>query len=232
MATKRRSKAKPGAPVHDLVYHEIRHSLMVGTFAPGDRVSLRSLAHQVGTSLTPVRGAVNRLIAEGAFDVLPNRWVVIPPMTQSKFEEITHWRVQLETAATRKAVPNVNSRLLKELRQCNERMIRSVEDTGDRTELLSQNYEFHFKIYRASQSEILLPMIESLWLQAGPFTYYSMMSPRDLWDAQYHGRLIEALEQGDADVAADAIERDILNTADFLRNSGHYDQPKLRKVVR
>src|SRR5690606_23865059 len=89
--------------VHDLVYQEIRQSLMVGTFAPGEKVSLRSLAQQVGTSLTPVREAVNRLIAESAFEVLPNRWVMIPTMTEEKFDEITHWRCQLESDATRRA---------------------------------------------------------------------------------------------------------------------------------
>lgn len=77
---------------------------MVGTFAPGEKVSLRSLAQQVGTSLTPVRHAVNRLIAEGAFEVLPNRWVVIPLMTEEKFDEIVHWRLQLEASATSNAV--------------------------------------------------------------------------------------------------------------------------------
>lgn len=223
---------KHGGPVHDLVYQEIRHSLMVGTFAPGEKVSLRSLAQQVGTSLTPVRGAVNRLIAEGAFEVLPNRWVVIPSMTEEKFEEIVHWRVQLETSATRSAVEHIDARLLKQIEKINRDMIKSVKDTGDRTSLLARNYEFHFAIYRASGSHILLPMIESLWLQAGPFTFYSISSPRDLWDAKFHDAVIEAIRAGDAKGAAAAIKKDILNTANFLKRSGHYDQPRLRRIVR
>ncbi len=226
------SEAKPGGPVHDLVYREIRHSLMVGTFAPGEKVSLRSLAQQVGTSLTPVRGAVNRLIAEGAFEVLPNRWVVIPPMTEEKFEEITHWRVQLETSATRSAVEKTGPKLLKEIDKINKEMVRAVKDTGDRTSLLSKNYDFHFAIYRASESQILLPMIESLWLQAGPFTFYSISSPRDLWNAKFHDAVIDAVRAGDAKAAASAIKKDILNTANFLKRSGHYGQPKLRRIVR
>lgn len=237
MAPKKKSKAKtssgrPSGPVHDLVYQEIRQSLMVGTFAPGEKVSLRSLAQQVGTSLTPVRGAVNRLIAEGAFEVLPNRWVVIPSMTEEKFEEIVHWRVQLETAATRDAVANIDQKLLKKIEKINKDMIKSVEDSGDRTSMLSKNYEFHFAIYRASGSQILLPMIESLWLQVGPFTYYSISSPRELWSAKFHDAVIEAIRDGDAKSAAAAIKKDILNTASFLKKSGHYDQPRLRRIVR
>lgn len=237
MADKSSTKEKQtggraGTPVHDLVYQEIRHSLMVGTFAPGEKVSLRTLAQQVGTSLTPVRGAVNRLIAEGAFEVMPNRWVIIPLMTEEKFEEITYWRVQLETEATRKAVANVDDDLVKEIESINSEMVRAVKETGDRTALLSHNYEYHFAIYRAAKSQILLPMIESLWLQAGPFTYYSLSSPKDLWDAKFHDTVIEALKNDDAESAAHAIEQDIVNTADFLKQHGQFGQAKLRRVVR
>jgi len=227
----KQGSTRGGAPVHDLVYQEIRHSLMVGTFAPGEKVSLRTLAQQVGTSLTPVRGAVNRLIAEGAFEVMPNRWVCIPPMTQEKFEEITHWRVQLETAATRQAAENVSSGLIKRVEKINADLIRAVRDVGDRTSLLAHNYDFHFEIYRASESQILLPMIESLWLQAGPFTYYSLSSPRDLWNAKYHDSVIAALKKGDPKAAATGIQNDIQNTASFLRKHGQFGQPKLRRVV-
>jgi DNA-binding GntR family transcriptional regulator len=220
-----------GAAIHNLVYQEIRHSLMAGAFVPGEKVSLRSLAQQVGTSLTPVRGAVNRLIAEGAFEVLPNRWVMIPPMTEEKFEEITHWRVHLETEATRRAARYISKSLLKEIAAINQRMIKAVLEKGDRHDILAGNYEFHFAIYRASRSTILLPMIESLWLQVGPFTYYSLLSPRELWDAKYHEAIIGALKDGDGETAAIAIKNDILNTANFLKINKQYSQPKLRRVV-
>jgi len=237
MATQAKSPEKPvgkraGTPIHDLVYQEIRHSLMVGTFAPGEKVSLRTLAQQVGTSLTPVRGAVNRLIAEGAFEVMPNRGVIIPLMTEEKFEEITHWRLQLETEAARKAIATADSQLAKRIAAINASMVRSVKKTGDRSALLSHNHDFHFAIYRASNSQILLPMIESLWLQAGPFTFYSLSSPRDLWNARFHEAVIAAIKAGDAESAAEAIKQDIINTAQFLRKHGQFGQPKLRRVVR
>ena len=217
--------------IHELVYREIRQSLMMGTFAPGEKVSLRNLAQQVGTSLTPVRGAVNRLIAEGAFDILPNRWVVIPPMTEEKFDEIIHWRVQLETEAARRACVNASKELIREVESVNKRIHKVVEQGSDRKELLNENYKFHFAVYRSSKSTILVPMIESLWLQCGPFTYYSMLSPKDLWDARHHDAIINALKRVDADMAARAVENDIVNTANFLKENGQYTQPKLRKVV-
>ena len=217
--------------VHDLVYQEIRQSLMVGTFTPGEKVSLRSLAQQVGTSLTPVRGAVNRLIAEGAFQVLPNRWVMIPAMTEEKFDEIIHWRVQLETEATRRACRKVTKGLINKVESINRKIHKVVEQGRDRKDLLNENYRFHFTIYRDAKSTILLPMIESLWLQCGPFTYYSLLSPKDLWNAKHHDSIVAALQAGDEDMAAKAVKNDIINTARFLKGSGQYTQPKLKRVV-
>jgi DNA-binding GntR family transcriptional regulator len=156
---------------------------------------------------------------------------MIPTMTEEKFDEITHWRCQLEAEATRRACDNADRKLLSQIKAVNRRIIKSVGDVGDRRGLLSINYEFHFTIYRASRSTILLPMIESLWLQAGPFTYYSLQSPRDLWSAKFHHGIIEALEEGNREKAAKAVCDDIINTARFLRESGHYAQPRLRRVI-
>ncbi len=231
--TKRGSGGENGnrGAVHELVYQEIRQSIMVGTFTPGEKVSLRSLAQQVGTSLTPVRGAVNRLIAEGAFEVLPNRWVMIPSMTEQKFDEIIHWRIQLEMEATRRACRNATKGLINKVESINKKMHKVVRQGRDRKDLLNENYKFHFEIYRHSKSAILLPMIESLWLQCGPFTYYSLSSPKDLWNAKHHHTIVDALKAGDHDMAARAVKNDITSTARFLKSSSQYTQPRLRRVV-
>ena len=223
--------AKNRTAIVDMVYSEIRQSLMMGRFAPGQKVSLRSLSEEVGTSLTPVRGAVNRLIAEGAFEVLPNRWIVIPAMTREKFAEITYWRVQLESDAARRAARNRTQKLIKEIDSINRDMVKIGKDFGDRKALLSQNYKFHFTIYKAANSSILLPMIESLWLQTGAFTYYSLLSPKDLWNAKYHNEIIDALKNGDEDGVAEAVTNDIINTANFLNARGEFEQPKMKRVV-
>ena len=217
--------------VHELVYQEIRKALMVGAFMPGQQVSLRSLAEQVNTSLTPVRGAVNRLITEGAFEILPNRCVVIPSMTIEKFEEITHWRIQLEMEATRLACKNMTKSSFKKIEKINNKLLKIAEQRKDLKELLAKNYDFHFGIYRESKSKVLLPMIESLWLQCGPFTYYSLLSPRDHWDTKYHVAVLEAIKKGNAEAAATAIKNDIKNAAKYLKQNGHYRQSTLKRIL-
>jgi hypothetical protein len=107
-----------------------------------------------------------------------------------------------------------------------------VAVTHDKREtLLRLNHEFHFQIYTAARSTILLPMIESLWLQVGPFTYFSIPSPKTLWNAKHHKDILKALKSGDEDLAAAAISDDILSTAKFLMTSGHFARPPVRNIT-
>ena len=228
-------KGEPARPkkgrvtVQNLVYAELRRSLMTGAFLPGAKVTLRSVTEQIGTSMMPVREAINRLIAERALGLAGNRQVIVPVMTGEKFAELTHWRVQLEAAATRAAARHVTPQLIAELETINAKMTSAVK-ADKRDALLPLNYEFHFLIYRQAGSEILLPMIESLWLQAGPFTYFSTPSPKALWNVKQHYDIVAALKSRDGDAAANAVVRDIQNTAEFLKNSGHFERPPLRRL--
>jgi len=213
-----------------LIYQELRRSLMAGAFMPGTKVTLRSVSGQIGTSVMPVREAINRLIAERALEVIGDRQVIVPVMTAEKFAEIVHWRVELESAAARTACRHVTAEIIAELESINSRMVDAA-DRDQRDALLRLNYEFHFRIYNTAGSAILLPMIESLWLQVGPFTYFSTPSPKTLWNAKHHKEILKALKSGDGDAAADAIRQDILNSAKFLSASGHFARPPVRRIA-
>ena len=68
---------------------------MKGHFAPGDVVTLRSLADAFGTSPMPVRAALSRLVAEQAFVVRPNRSMIVPLLSAERLDEIrrTIWAI-------------------------------------------------------------------------------------------------------------------------------------------
>jgi DNA-binding GntR family transcriptional regulator len=224
-----RSPKKAKATMQTLIYQELRRSLMAGAFMPGAKVTLRSVSGQIGTSVMPVREAINRLIAERALEVIGDRQVIVPVMTAEKFAEIVYWRVELESNAARAACRHVTPEVIADLESINSRMVEAVE-RDQRDALLRLNYEFHFRIYNAAGSAILLPMIESLWLQVGPFTYFSTPSPKTLWNAKHHKEILKALKSGDEDAAADSIRQDILNSAKFLSSSGHFARPPVRKI--
>jgi len=204
--------------LQEQVYSELRRSLMVGTFIPGQAMTLRSLARRLGTSPMPIREAINRLIAERALEMLPNRSVVVPRMTRAKFTELSGLREKLEGMAAEAACRRSNSALLKKLIRLNDNLLGSIAKR-DVPRILEQNQQFHFTLYEASSNSLLVPIIESLWLQAGPFMYVSLSAADTLWHATHHKVAIEALSAGDAVATRKAIEKDVRSTARSLLQS-------------
>lgn len=49
----------------DLAYNAIKAAIVSGGLAPGERINRNSLARDFGTSITPVKAALDRLTGEG-----------------------------------------------------------------------------------------------------------------------------------------------------------------------
>ena len=47
--------------------------------------------------------------------------------------------------------------------------MQAAVGTGDVKQYLAANYRFHFGLYQAADSAVMLPIVESLWMQIGPF---------------------------------------------------------------
>jgi DNA-binding GntR family transcriptional regulator len=209
----------PGKPrrgeLQDRIALELRRALMRGQFYPGQKLSLRNLAEQLGTSLMPVRGVVSQLTAAGVLEALPNRSVEVPRMTEARFKEVTQVRVLLEGMAAEMAAQRCTPALLKSLQKIDADLAKASKQR-DVLGILAGNQAFHFGIYAASESEILLPLIEALWLRSGPVMYYSLSEQAHIWDAGTHQDILDAMRAGDATATRRAIERDIVRTAKLL----------------
>ncbi|HEX4676184.1 MAG TPA: FCD domain-containing protein, partial [Steroidobacteraceae bacterium] len=74
-----------------------------------------------------------------------------------------------------------------------------------------QNRAFHFAIYRQSGSTVLLPIIESLWLQFGPYLRVASerFDGREGRGTNFHIEIVDALARGDGKSARAALESDI-----------------------
>ena len=133
------------APLHENVYQEIRRNLIAGQFQPGEAVTLRGLANQLGTSAMPVREALHRLVAERALDLGPNRTAFVPTVTSRKYAEICEVRIALEGLAAEKAALLIADRELDRI----EKLCIGVSDAAKRHDAVTyfaQNQEMHFSV--------------------------------------------------------------------------------------
>jgi DNA-binding GntR family transcriptional regulator len=207
-------------PLHEKVYREIVRALVSGQFEPGQKLTSRKLARELGTSDMPVRAALMRLQALRALNALPNGTLEVPQMSASAFSQLMEARLVVEGAAVEKAASHINGNHLRTVRRLGEELTEAAK-SGDIGRYLSANYDFKFAIYRHCGNDALLFLIETLWMQVGPFLrrYGDGFKGRlaDILDIDYHEQVLDALTEGDGPKARQAIVRDIEEGADFLR---------------
>lgn len=202
-------EAEVRAPLHEAIYQALRARLATGIFAPGESLSLRSLAGELGGSVTPVRDAVWRLAAEHALTIGPTRRISVPEMDASSIAELMRARALLEPEAAARALPHVTPSHIAAMLNANAAMNKALRD-GDIVGYMASNHGFHFSLYRACPSQVFVPMIESIWVRFGPFMrlmFPDAVNELDLSDR--HGDALSAIERQDEKALRDAIAADV-----------------------
>jgi DNA-binding GntR family transcriptional regulator len=205
--------------LHTSVYSELAKRFVMGRVRPGSTISTRGLAAELGVSQMPVREALSRLAAEGAVEIRSKRKIVVPTMTSERFNDLLRCRILLEPEAARAAFPFLNQARLKQLRETDKGMGVAMR-TGDIPAYMEGNYNFHFLIYRAQPRRTLLRLIETLWLQFGPYMriVYGRFGTANLVDQ--HRVAIACIEAGDAEGLEKAIATDISDGMGLIGVSG------------
>lgn len=209
--------------LHERVYAELRRSLIHGVFEAGQVLRIVELAETLQTSTMPVREALARLVSEQALEALPNRSVRVPLVTPERLDDLALARPLIEEQLVALALPNLNKDDFKELRRLTlacEAAFKSEDPDKART-TSELNHAFHFYIYQAARSAVLIPIVESLWLQSGPYVRAAAHihdENRGIPAVHHHWALIEALERGDKDGAKRALTDDITRSFDLVRN--------------
>jgi DNA-binding GntR family transcriptional regulator len=196
-------------PLHEKVYASLRNALRTGRLRPGQAMTIRGLGKELGVSATPVREALQRLIASHALKVLPNRTVIVPPLTRERCEEITKVRLRLEGLAGRQSVGWITDQAIKRLVSRKNRMERAIKDRN-LSAYLQNNEEFHSTIYEAAQAPFLNQMIDLAWLQVGPWFNLLAVEGNFYENANAsHELVIDRLVARDAEGVEAAIQQDI-----------------------
>jgi DNA-binding GntR family transcriptional regulator len=198
-----------GQTLRELAYDELNKALLEGRFAPGDAVTIAELSQQLGIGLMPTREAVQQLASRGAFEFLPNRSVRVPVLTGAELKSLFEARLLLEVYATEHAALHGTR---EDLAHINASLETLVDRAGarDAAASLEANFDFHFRIYRASRSPYVVEMIEHLWLRMSPIQNKvfraSKSEQEDFLSAMpRHRQLVEALQRHDAEKARSTI---------------------------
>lgn len=202
--------------LNDRAYDEIKRSLIVGQFRPGQVLVIRTLADLYGISTTPVREALQRLVGERQLDMLHNRSIAVPGWDPAKFLELFRIRCALEGLAAELAATRLSQTDIQKLEQLVADIAISLRQRQFGT-YVTLNQKFHFTIYEHADSPRLLEIIQNLWGQVG--SYMNELFGRPGFEEhanEEHVLIIKALKLNDPAGVREHVVGDITRAADFL----------------
>ncbi|WP_313193867.1 GntR family transcriptional regulator [Shinella zoogloeoides] len=194
--------------LNSTIYGALCDALIQGRFQPGDRLKIRDLAEQFGTSVTPIRDAILKLANDEAITFRSPRDIRIPAMSEARYREIRSIRVRLEGLAAETAAQVATSADIAAL----EAILRENEAAlacGDGLKGAELNQMFHFMLPKIAGLPVLNGILRRLWLQMGPLISDAYL-PGGRAMIDHHYPVVEALKRHDPAAASMAIVDDIL----------------------
>ena len=202
------SKSGGTSAAHDKLYRALRTRVMHGELVPGEPLTLRGIGKEYGVSMTPVREALRRLIAEGALSLSSSGRVSTPELSNERIEELAALRSLLEPELAVRALPRAHSALIERMEIINRSIAEKIAKK-DAVGYIRTNLEFHRTLYLRAQAPAMLAMAETVWLQMGP-TMRALYGRLHRTEAPRHHRLIlAALNAGDEPGLRLAVRADV-----------------------
>ena len=196
--------------VNEAVYQALRNKLMHGEYRAGQVLGIQYLADALGTSTMPVREALRRLVAQQGLEPLPNGTTRVPLITKACLSDIRRARVLIEGTVTEWAGPFLTPSVLDQLEQLAQEITQERRTPKGGARSLEKNRIFHFPIYGAAQSPVMLAMIESLWLQSGAYLRETREQLHNEDSADHlHESTVKALRAGNFAQARQYIQEDV-----------------------
>jgi DNA-binding GntR family transcriptional regulator len=185
----------------------IRHGVIRGEYAAGQRLTEEELAAQFGVSRMSVREALRVLAAEGFIRVQPYFGTFVAEMTAKQAGDLLEVQGALEPLAAGLAATRRTPDHLAELKAIVEQG-RQAARQGRAEEAWALNGRFHAVLAAASGNDSLSVLITQLrdkidWV----YSTQVRRPPGDSWEE--HDEIVAAIEKGNAALAVQAAQSHI-----------------------
>ncbi len=216
---------KVAAPISlkDQAYVAIKDAILTLRLKPGDALVENDLAEQLGISKTPVRTALQELEREGLVTKVLYKGTYVREITSRDVREIFQLRAVLEGMAARLAVPTLDESDLERARET-VRLMETALEAGDRSAASQSGAKLHSLLLRKADNERLHLIWQNLDDQTERFRLMSdRISGRLEKSVGEHGKIVEALERRDPELAELTMKEHLHSVLAELTSEQHAD---------
>ena len=188
----------------NIIYVELRRSIIMRHIKPGERFDVDSLAKQYKTSVTPVRDALQMLSQDGLVNIKPRSGYFVTRTTLKQLRDLLDLRHVVEMACVERAVVKITPEQIAEMRAIHAGYTGDDDESYDR--YTDENRRFHYCLAKASGNYELTQLMGRLHDRLAPFM---VMRHGGRTQIATHNRIIDALEQHNVEVARETLLDDI-----------------------
>ncbi|GIH92199.1 GntR family transcriptional regulator [Planobispora siamensis] len=191
------------ATLRESVFEAILELIVRGSLSPGQHLAESELAEMLGVSRQPVREALQMLSGEGWVDLRPGHGAFVHAPTVDEADQLLAVRTLLETESARLAALNATPDGVSRLREVCSRGLAALEADDIETSVAA-NSELHTLVTELSGNKVLSELASQVSRRVRWYhTPVARQRGRDSWEE--HARLIEAIEAGDEERAAQVM---------------------------
>lgn len=189
------------------IYQVLRDEILTLQLEPGHPLDETSLSKRFAVSRSPIREALNRLLAERLVETLPNRSTIVAQVDLQDFPALIQALDVQQRLATRLAAENRAPEDLPRLRRLADAFNDSVDQASALT-ILQSNFAFHVAVAEAGRNPYVTRQYRELLSETRRLLHIHVQfldneDRVDLMRDQHHD-FVDAIELRDV-AAADAI---------------------------
>lgn len=198
----------------EALYARLKDMAVDFRFRPGERLNEVALAQALDASRTPLREALNRLVAEQLIDFVPGRGFFCRALDPQSIFDLYELREVIELAAVRRAVERAGDTDIAALRDALYAEGLSVEGLTIR-EMTALDEAFHIGIARLAGNAELVHQLERLNERIRFIRWVDMANNTDRTKGE-HREIMAAIEARDGERAATVMRRHIAKRMDQI----------------
>ncbi|MHC6592019.1 GntR family transcriptional regulator [Arthrobacter sp. C152] len=216
--------AAPAGSKAEQAYRAVKARIVEGTYTPGYRLVLGSIAKDLGFSVVPVREAIRRLEAEGLVTFERNVGATVAGIDPTEYLYTMQTLSIVEGAATALSAPLIDPAAVARARAVNEEM-RACLDHFDPVRFTQLNQDFHSVLFEHCPNPHILDLVHRGWnrLAALRSSTFRFVPGRARDSVEEHENLLQLIETGaDADTIEKAARLHRTATLDaYLAQTNH-----------
>lgn len=201
----------------DKAYFSLRQKAIDFEFKPGERLNETVLTGALKVSRTPLREALNRLVAEGFLTFDSGKGFFCRPLSPEKILELYQLRSALETEALILAIESAKDKEIEDVLDYLGAVERTYSECTDLGELLRMDEEFHIKLASLSGNKELVRILNNTNERIRYVRIINLQLLRDrkqppsedTTSLSQHRVILEALKARDTNAAVAALRKHI-----------------------